>query len=151
MQHISTFGTCEDALHFAQHSYNVTVHNPNGQLTLHTDLRASYSGAVRREGRTILGNKSKLLYSEIALYWKLFVIGHMYVYRLLLRVTDTVTSQNIHLSSCDTLYICMYVCMYVYVCTRVRMYVYMPLYMYVYKYVRMYYVYMSIYMYVCMY
>ena len=60
VQHINTFGTCDDELHFAQHSY------------------ASYSGAVRREGRTILGAKSKLLYCEIALSRKSFGIGHMY-------------------------------------------------------------------------
>jgi hypothetical protein len=46
----------------------------------------------------------QVLYSEIALPPKPFGIGHMYIYSLLLRVTDTMTSQNIRLSSWDTLY-----------------------------------------------
>ena len=49
--------------------------------TLHTASHASHSGAVRREWRTILGPKSKPLYSEIALSRKAFAIGHMYMYR----------------------------------------------------------------------
>jgi hypothetical protein len=44
------------------------------------------------------------LYSEIALSQKPFGIGHMYIYMFLPRMTDTVTSQNIELSSWDTLY-----------------------------------------------
>jgi hypothetical protein len=43
------------------------------------------------------------LYSEIALSRKPFGIGHMYIYTFLLRMTDTMTSQNIDLSSWDTL------------------------------------------------
>jgi hypothetical protein len=43
-----------------------------------------------------------VLYSEIALSRKPFGIGHMYIYTLLLKMTDTVTSQNIDLSSWDT-------------------------------------------------
>jgi hypothetical protein len=35
---------------------------------------------------------------------KLFGIGHMYIYTLLLGMTDTMTSQNTDLSSWDTLY-----------------------------------------------
>jgi hypothetical protein len=35
------------------------------------------------------------LYTEIALSWKLFGIGHMYVYTFLLRMIDTMTSRNI--------------------------------------------------------
>jgi hypothetical protein len=62
---------------------------------LHTNSHASDSGAVGREGRTILGAKSKLLYSEIVKSRKPFGIGHMYIYTFLLRMTDTVTSQNI--------------------------------------------------------
>jgi hypothetical protein len=46
-----------------------------------------------------------VLYSEIALSRKQFEIGHMYIYTFLLRMTDTVTSQNIALSSWDILYI----------------------------------------------
>jgi hypothetical protein len=45
------------------------------------------------------------VYSEIALSRKPSGIGHTYVYNFLLRMTDTMTSQNIDLSSCDTLYI----------------------------------------------
>jgi hypothetical protein len=48
---------------------------------------------------------STVLYSEIALSRKPFGIGHMYIYTLLLRMTDTVTSQNIDRSSWDTLYV----------------------------------------------
>jgi hypothetical protein len=44
------------------------------------------------------------LYSEIALSRKPFGIGHMYIYTFLLRMTDTMTSQNIDLSSWDILY-----------------------------------------------
>jgi hypothetical protein len=46
-----------------------------------------------------------VLYSEIALSRKPFVIGHMYIYNFLLRMTDTITSENTDLSSWDTLYI----------------------------------------------
>jgi hypothetical protein len=42
------------------------------------------------------------LYSEIAVSRKAFGIGHMYIYSFLLRMTDTVTSQNIDISSWDT-------------------------------------------------
>jgi hypothetical protein len=66
--------------HFSQHSYNVTITSHNGQLTLHTDSRTSDRGAIRREGRIVLGAKSKLLYSEIAPFRKPFGIGHMYIY-----------------------------------------------------------------------
>jgi hypothetical protein len=45
------------------------------------------------------------LYSEIALSRKPFGIGHVYIYTSLLRTTDTMTSQNIDLSSWDILYI----------------------------------------------
>jgi hypothetical protein len=44
------------------------------------------------------------LYSEIALSWKPFGIGHMYIYSFFLRMIDTVTSQNTDLSSWDTRY-----------------------------------------------
>jgi hypothetical protein len=40
-----------------------------------------------------------VLYSEIALSRKPFGIAHMYIHTFLLRMTDTVTSQNIDLSS----------------------------------------------------
>jgi hypothetical protein len=60
-QHIRHLWRC--TAHFAQHSYNVTINSRNGQLTLHTDSHASYSCAVRREWRKILGSKSKLLCS----------------------------------------------------------------------------------------
>jgi hypothetical protein len=45
-----------------------------------------------------------LLYSEIALSRKPFGVGHMYIYIFLLRMTDTITSENIDLSFWDTLY-----------------------------------------------
>jgi hypothetical protein len=45
-----------------------------------------------------------VLYSEIALSRKPFGIGHMYIYTFLLRMADTMTSQDIALSSSDTLY-----------------------------------------------
>ena len=61
VQHISIFGTCADMLHFAQHHYGVTVNSYTGKLTLHTDAHAS----VWREGRTVLGATSNLLYSEV--------------------------------------------------------------------------------------
>jgi hypothetical protein len=58
------------------------------------------------------------LYSERVLFRKPFGIRHMYIYSVLLRVTDTMTSQNIELSSWDTLYVyvCMYVCIFIYAC-----------------------------------
>jgi hypothetical protein len=45
-----------------------------------------------------------VLYSEIALSRKPFGIGHTYIYTFLLRMTDTMTSQNTDLSFWDTLY-----------------------------------------------
>jgi hypothetical protein len=47
-------------------------------------------------------------YSEAALSRKPFGKGHMYIYNFLLRMTDTMTSQNIDLSSWDILYMCVY-------------------------------------------
>ena len=71
-------GIYEVVLHFAQQHYSGTVSH-NGQLMIHNDSYASDSGAVRREGRAILGAKFKLLYSEIALPRKPFAIRHMYI------------------------------------------------------------------------
>ena len=65
VQHSSIFGICDDVRYIAQLSYNVIINSHNGKLTLHVDLHASYIGAIRREGRTIIGAKSNLLYSEI--------------------------------------------------------------------------------------
>jgi hypothetical protein len=45
-----------------------------------------------------------VLYSEIALSRKPFGIKHMHIYPFLLRVIDTMTSQNIDLSSWDPLH-----------------------------------------------
>jgi hypothetical protein len=45
-----------------------------------------------------------VLYSEITVSRKPFGIGHMYIYNLLLKMSDTLTSQNINISSWDTLY-----------------------------------------------
>jgi hypothetical protein len=108
VQHISIYGVCEDVRHFSQHSYNFAITSYNSQLKLHTNSHASDNGAVRRDGRTILGAKSDLLCSEIALSWKPFGIGHMYMYSFLLRMTDTITSQNFDLYSWDTLYLSCY-------------------------------------------
>jgi hypothetical protein len=77
VQHINIFGICEDVQHFSEHSYNVTINSHNGQLTLYTDSHASDSGTIWGEERTIIGAKSKLLYSELALSWKPF---RMYMY-----------------------------------------------------------------------
>jgi hypothetical protein len=44
------------------------------------------------------------MYSQLTLSRNLFGIGHVYIYTLLLRMTDTVTSQNIDLSSWYILY-----------------------------------------------
>jgi hypothetical protein len=44
------------------------------------------------------------LYSEMALYRKPLRVGHIYIYTFLLRMTDTMTSQNIDISSWDNLY-----------------------------------------------
>jgi hypothetical protein len=44
------------------------------------------------------------MYSETAPSWKPFSIGHMYIHTSWLRMTDTMTSQNIDLSSWDTMY-----------------------------------------------
>jgi hypothetical protein len=41
-------------------------------------------------------------YSEIALTRKTFGTGHMYLYTVLFRMTDTMTSLNIDLPSWDT-------------------------------------------------
>jgi hypothetical protein len=42
--------------------------------------------------------------TKMALSWKPFGIVHMFVWSFLIRMTDTMTSQNIVLSSWDTLY-----------------------------------------------
>jgi hypothetical protein len=47
------------------------------------------------------------LYSGLALSRKSFGIGHMYIYSMLLRMTDTMTSQNTDLLSSNTL--CMFI------------------------------------------
>jgi hypothetical protein len=43
--------------------------------------------------------------TKMALSRKPFGIGHMFIWSFLLRMTDTMTSQNIVLSSWDTLYV----------------------------------------------
>jgi hypothetical protein len=45
-----------------------------------------------------------VLYSEIALSRKPFGIGYMYIYTFLLRLADTMTSNNTDLPSWDTLW-----------------------------------------------
>jgi hypothetical protein len=51
-----------------------------------------------------------ILYSEVALSRKPFGIRHIHIYTFLLRMTDTMTSQNTDLSSWDT---CIKPCWYV--------------------------------------
>jgi hypothetical protein len=46
-----------------------------------------------------------VLYSEIAVSRKPFGIGHRYMHTFFIRMTDTMTSQNIDLPSWDALYI----------------------------------------------
>jgi hypothetical protein len=46
---------------------------------------------------------SSVLYSEIAQSRKPFGREHMYIYTFLLRMADTMTSQNIYIFSCNTL------------------------------------------------
>jgi hypothetical protein len=72
--------------------------NHKSQLTLHTDSLASDSGALRREGKKIFGAKLKILRAK---YREPFGIGNMFIY-IVLRMTDTMTSQNIDLSSWNT-------------------------------------------------
>jgi hypothetical protein len=100
VQHISIFGICEDEGYFANSPRMSlsTVTTANWRIT---PIHMLYSGAVRREGRTILGAKSKL-HSEITQSRKKFGIGHMHIYTYLLRMTDTMSSQNTDLSSWDT-------------------------------------------------
>jgi hypothetical protein len=75
-------------------------HNtPEMSLSTVTTANWRFTSIHLREGRTVFGAKSKLLYSEIALSRKPFAIGHMYIYRFVLRMTGTMTSQNVDLSS----------------------------------------------------
>jgi hypothetical protein len=55
-----------------------------------------------RTGVLLVWTLYSVLYSEIAVSRKPFGIGHMYIYTFLLRMPDTMTSQNIDLSSWDT-------------------------------------------------
>jgi hypothetical protein len=66
---------------------------------LHTESHASDSGAIWWEGRTTLGAKSKLLYSEIALSQRNRSEEDMYIYTFLLAMTDTMKCKNTHLSA----------------------------------------------------
>jgi hypothetical protein len=95
---MSIYSIYEDVRHFSPHSYNVTINSHNGQLTLYTLIHM-------REGRTILGAKSELPYSETAPSRNPLGVGNMYIYNFMLRMTDTMTSQNTDLSSWDILYI----------------------------------------------
>jgi hypothetical protein len=94
--------SCEDSIQhlwrcvtFSQHSYNVIINSHNGWR---------FTPIHRWEGRIILGTESKLLYSKIALSQTPFVICHIFMHTFLLRMTNTMTSQNTDLSSWDTLY-----------------------------------------------
>jgi hypothetical protein len=59
---------------------------------------------VTRERTWRVARPYSVLYSEISLSQKPFGIGHIYIYTFLLRMADTMTSQNIDLSSWDILY-----------------------------------------------
>jgi hypothetical protein len=74
---------------------SLSMSNHNSQLTLHTDSHAPDIDALRWEGRKILRPK----------YRKPFEIGHTFIYTFFRRMTDTMISQNIDLSSWDILYI----------------------------------------------
>jgi hypothetical protein len=67
----------------------------------------------RAGGKDNTGRPSQI--TKMALSRKPFGIGHMFIYSFLLRMTDTLTSQNIVLSSWDTLCVCMYVYIYIYI------------------------------------
>jgi hypothetical protein len=62
--------------------------------------------AVPIASQTRIKTKIFLLYSEMALSRKPFGIGHMYIYTFLIRMIDTVTSQNIDLFSWNMLKSC---------------------------------------------
>jgi hypothetical protein len=69
--------SCDDiASTVTSQSQRPTDANANGQ--------ASVSGAVWREGWTLLGAKFKLPYSDIALSLKPLAIGHVYMYTVCL-------------------------------------------------------------------
>jgi hypothetical protein len=68
------------------------------------DSHTSDGGTAGREGRTLLGTQAKPLHSQMAVSGKPFLIGHMFILTFLLIMTNTMISQNIDLSSWDTLY-----------------------------------------------
>jgi hypothetical protein len=82
-----------------------TEYNPFSKIPASTSMHFPTSVRTWRVAR---------LYSvqsnTIGLSRKPFGIGHMHIYTFLLRMTDTMTSQNIDLSSWDTLYNSIYVC-----------------------------------------
>jgi hypothetical protein len=82
IEQTSIFGICEDVQHFPEHS-------PTKSLSTVTTANWRFTPIHMREGRTVLGAKSKLLYSETAISRKPFAIGHMYVYTFWLRITDS--------------------------------------------------------------
>jgi len=103
LQHISILGVCEDVQHFSQHSYSVIVRVITASRCFtEIHMLQTVAQCCRREGH--LGAKYKLLYDQIVLSRKQFAIEHMNIYTFLLRMTDTLTSQNNDLSSWDTLY-----------------------------------------------
>jgi hypothetical protein len=95
-QHISIFGICEDVRHFSQHSYTVTINSHNGRLTLLTDSHAGWKDNIERQIQTTIQWNSSI--SETVRNRK-----HVHI-QFLFRIADTVTSQNIDLSSWDILY-----------------------------------------------
>jgi hypothetical protein len=67
------------------------------------NVASSVCGTLHYAGR-VRTWRLACLYSEIALFRKPFGIEHRYIYIFLLRMTGTMTSHNIDLSSWDILY-----------------------------------------------
>jgi hypothetical protein len=59
---------------------------------------------MSEHGVLLLCRAYSVLYSEIALSWKRFGVGHMYIHNFFLKMVDIMTSQNIDLPFWDALY-----------------------------------------------
>ena len=92
-----------------------TVHCTN---SLSLKQKIPVSETVRTRNISFLSTILRL-YIQIALSRKPFGIGHMFIQTFLLRMTDTMNSQNIDLSSWDTLYN-LYICVEMSILTRVE-------------------------------
>jgi hypothetical protein len=82
----------------SQHCYNVNISSRNGQLTLHTDSHTGLKDNIGCQIQTTVQWNSSI--SETVRNRT-----HVHIHFFLLRINDTMTSQNIDLSSWDTLYI----------------------------------------------